>query len=212
VKAFKLREEKVRVVHNGVDTERFRKLDNVRKEPNSVVIIGKAEDRKKGISYLLEAVRLLKDEVDIMVKVVGRQEPGYDYGAKLAREMGIADRVTFTGYVSTQELVRLWCSAEIAVTASIYEGFGLPAAEAMSCGTPVIASRAGALPEIVGNDGAGILVPPADPSALAVAIKNLLSDNVLRERMGEAARKRVENNFSWEAAATKTVEVYRKLL
>ena len=110
------------------------------------------------------------------------------------------------------ELVRRYSVSQIAVTASVYEGFGLPCAEAMSCGTPVIATRAGALPEIVGSDGAGILVPPADPPALAAAIRRLLADEPLRQRMGEAARKRIEEFFSWEIAAKKTLEVYEEVL
>jgi glycosyltransferase involved in cell wall biosynthesis len=212
VHAFKVRPERMRVVYNGIDTEVFRKLDGVAKVPNSIVIVGKAEDKKKGIPHLLKAVQLLKDEVDVNVSVVGAQGMGDGYGTRLARELGIADRVTFTGHVSTEELVRLWCSAEIAVTASIYEGFGLPAAEAMACGTPVVASRAGALPEVVGEDGAGLLVPPADPQALAAAIKRLLADKPLREKMGQAARRRIEERFSWEIAARKTLEVYHELL
>jgi len=120
--------------------------------------------------------------------------------------------VTFTGALDTDELVRLYSSAEIAVTASLYEGFGLPAAEAMSCGTPVIASRAGALPEVVGEDGTGVLVPPADAPALAAAIKQLLENDALRRSMGEAARKRIEESFSWEVAARETLKVYGELL
>lgn len=212
VRAFKVRSDKMRVVHNGIDTGMFRKLEGVEKVPNSIVIVGKAEDKKKGIPYLLKAVQLLKDDVEVNVSVVGAQGSGDGYGPRLARDLGIADRVTFTGHVTTEELVRLWSSAEIAVTASIYEGFGLPAAEAMACGTPVIASRAGALPEVVGEDGAGMLVPPADPQALAAAIKGLLADKPLRERMGEAARSRIVERFSWEIAARKTVDVYREVL
>ncbi|MEE8372182.1 MAG: glycosyltransferase family 4 protein [Dehalococcoidia bacterium] len=212
VHAFKVRSDKVRVVHNGIDTGMFKKLEGAEKVPNSIVIVGKAEDKKKGIPYLLKAVQLLKDDVEVKVSVVGAQGSGDGYGPILARDLGIADRVTFTGHVTTEELVRLWSSAEIAVTASIYEGFGLPAAEAMACGTPVIASRAGALPEVVGEDGAGVLVPPADPQALAAAIKGLLADKPLRERMGEASRSRIVEHFSWEIAARKTVDVYREVL
>jgi glycosyltransferase involved in cell wall biosynthesis len=211
VRAFKLNRDRVRVVHNGIDTDTFRRLDNVENEPHSIVIVGKTEDKKKGVPYLLEAVRLLKGDVDVRVNVVGKQGDGDWYGSKLTRELGIEDRVTFTGHVSTEELVRLYSSAGVAVTASIYEGFGLPAAEAMACGTPVIATRAGALPEIVGDGGTGILVPPADPPALAAAIKRVLGDRTLRERMGQAARRRIEERFSWEAAARKTLEVYREL-
>jgi glycosyltransferase involved in cell wall biosynthesis len=212
VRAFRLCQDRVRVVHNGIDTAVFRRLDKVARVPNSIVIVGKVEDKTKGVPFLLKAVRLLKGDVDVKVSVVGKQGSGDSYGARLARELGINDRVTFTGQVGAEELVRLYSSAEIAVTASVYEGFGLPAAEAMACGTPVIASRAGALPEVVGDDGAGVLVPPADPAALAAAIKRLLADKPLRERMGEAARKRIVESFSWEAAARKTVEVYREVM
>jgi len=212
IRAFKLREDRVRIVHNGIDTGIFRRLDHVEKEPNSLVIVGKTEDKKKGVPFLLKAVQLLKDDVDVKVNVVGIQGPDDGYRTKLVQELGIGDRVTFTGQIGADELVRLYSSAEIAVTASLYEGFGLPAAEAMACGTPVIATRAGALPEIVGEYGTGILVPPADPPALAAAIKRLLADRPLRQRMGEAARKRIEESFSWEVAAGKTLEVYEEVL
>jgi glycosyltransferase involved in cell wall biosynthesis len=211
-RAFRLHRDRVRVVYNGIDTNIFRRLDGVDKEPNSLVVVGKVEDMTKGIPYLLEAVKLLMGDVDVKVYVVGKQEASEGYGTNLAQQLGISDRVIFTGYVGIDELVRLYSSAEIGVTASVYEGFGLPAAEAMSCGTPVIATRAGALPEIVGDDAAGVLVPPGDPQALAAAIKRLLADKPLRQRMGQAARKRIEDYFSWQAAARKTVEVYRELL
>ncbi len=212
IRAFKLREDRVRIVHNGIDTGIFRRLDHVEKEPNSLVIVGKTEDKKKGVPFLLEAVSLLKDDVDVKVSVVGMQGPDDGYRTKLVQQLGIGDRVTFTGHIGADELARLYSSAEIAVTASLYEGFGLPAAEAMACGTPVIATRAGALPEIVGEYGTGVLIPPADPPALAAAIKRLLADQPLRQRMGEAARKRIEESFSWEVSARKTLEVYEEVL
>jgi glycosyltransferase involved in cell wall biosynthesis len=212
IRAFKLREDRVRIVHNGIDTGIFRRLDHVEKEPNSLIIVGKTEDKKKGVAFLLEAVGLLKDDVDVKVSVVGMQGPDDGYRTKLVQQLGIGDRVTFTGHIGADELARLYSSAEIAVTASLYEGFGLPAAEAMACGTPVIATRAGALPEIVGEYGTGVLIPPADPPALAAAIKRLLADKPLRETMGEAARKRIEESFSWEVAARKTLEVYEEVL
>jgi glycosyltransferase involved in cell wall biosynthesis len=211
IRDFKLNRDRVRTVHNGIDTDIFKRLDHVGKVPNRLVIVGKADDRKKGVPFLLEAVRLLKDDVDVNVSVVGAQDPD-GCSASLVRDLGIGDRVTFTGRLETEDLVRLYSSAEIAVTASLYEGFGLPAAEAMACGTPVIASRAGALPEIVGDDGCGMLVPPADPPALAAAIKDLLSDDARRHRMGEAARQRIEKRFSWDVAARESVRVYEEVL
>ncbi|MBE0480810.1 MAG: glycosyltransferase family 4 protein [Dehalococcoidia bacterium] len=211
IRAFKLREDRVRVVYNGIDTVAFSRQE-VRKESNGIVIVAKAGDRKKGVPFLLKAVQLLKGDIDVRVNIVGDQGDDDGFGENLVRDLGLADRVTFTGVVSKDELARLYSAAEIAITASIYEGFGLPAAEAMSCGTPVIVTRAGALPEIVGKDGAGMLVPPADPAALAAAIKRLLADGPLRREMGEASRKRIEECFSWEATARNTVEVYREVV
>ena len=212
MRVFKLPEDKVRVVPNGIDTGVFKRLDHIEKEPDSIVMVGNTEDRKKGIVFLLEAIRLLRDDVDVKLSIVDRQGDYTKHAPKLVRENGLEDIVTFTGRLSVDELVRRYSVSQIAVTASVYEGFGLPCAEAMSCGTPVIATRAGALPEIVGSDGAGILVPPADPPALAAAIRRLLADEPLRQRMGEAARKRIEESFSWEIAAKKTLEVYEEVL
>jgi len=157
-------------------------------------------------------MQLLRGDVDVKLSIVDRQGDYTKYAPKLVQESGLEDIVTFTGRLSVDELVRRYSVSQIAVTASVYEGFGLPCAEAMSCSTPVIATRAGALPEIVGSDGAGILVPPADPAALAAAIRRLLADKPLRQRMGEAARKRIEQSFSWEVAAKKTLEVYEEVL
>lgn len=212
VRVFKLPEAKVRVVPNGIDTSVFRRVDHVEKEPNSVVMVANTEDRKKGVVFLLKAMQLLRDEIDVKLNIVDRQGDYTKYAPRLVHEHGLEDRVTFTGRLSVDELVRRYSLSEIAVTSSVYEGFGLPCAEAMSCGTPVIATRAGALPEVVGNDGAGVLVPPEDPLALAVQIKRLLADKTLRCRMGEAARKRIEEAFSWEVAAQKTLEVYKEVL
>jgi len=131
----------------------------------------------------------------------------------MVRERGLEDIVSFTGKIEKEELVRRYCSAEFAVVPSVYEGFGFPAAEAMACKLPVIATRAGALPEVVGEDGeAGILVPTGEPAKLAEAIKRLLGDSALCRRMGEAGRRRMESKFNWNMAARKTVEVYQELV
>ena len=121
--------------------------------------------------------------------------------------------MTLTGRIDRQELADLYSASAIAVVPSLHEGFGFPAAEAMSSRLPVISTTAGALPEVVGNDGdAGLLIPPADSAALATALRRLLSDESLRRRMGERGRKRVVENFSWRQAARNTVGVYEELL
>ncbi|MHA2433737.1 MAG: glycosyltransferase family 4 protein [Candidatus Thorarchaeota archaeon] len=209
--AFKIAREKFRVVHNGVDISLFKKDESIQKEPNSLVVVG-GHSPIKGLSYLLGAVRLLRNEMELKLTVVGGSPDGR-YSSGLVKDYGLEDMVTFTGRVSHEELVRRYSASEVAVVPSLYEGFGFPAAEAMSCGVPVISTTAGALPEVVGPDGeAGMLVPPGDSHALAAAIRRLMTDDLLKRKMGVAARKRVEANFTWEEAAKKTVAVYEELL
>jgi len=212
MRIFHVPESKVRVVHNGIDTDVFKRVEHIEKEPNRIIMVGNTEDRKKGIVFLLKAMQLLKDDMDVKLTIVDRIGEHTKYAPRLVRELGLEDRVTFTGRLSTEELVSRYSAAEVAVTASLYEGFGLPCAEAMSCGTPVIATKAGALPEVVGNGSAGILVPPEDPVALAGAIKRLLADKPLRQRLGQAGRKRIEEAFSWEDAAKRTLEIYKEVV
>ena len=110
--------------------------------------------------------------------------------ARLIRTLGIADRVTFTGRITDEEFVHQYAKAAVAVVPSVYEGFGLPAGEAMACAVPVISTTGGALPEVVGD--AGILVPPADHEALAAAITGLLDDPERATALGEKGFKRVQ--------------------
>jgi glycosyltransferase involved in cell wall biosynthesis len=136
---------------------------------------------------------------------------GDGFAIDLIRKYGLEDSVTSTGRVTTEELVREYSAAQIAITPSVYEGFGLPAAEAMACEVPVIATRAGALPEVVEDGKSGILVPPQDPHALAKAIKRLLDDEPLRRRMGGEGRRRVTRCFSWEQTARQIIDVYEEV-
>ena len=210
--AFGIPEAKLRVVHNGIDTTVFKKVEGLRKEPNSLIVVANTRDRKKGILYLLQAVRLLKEDLPVKLTIVDDPDPEEGFAPYLVRKYSLEDSVSFTGRLTTPELVEHYSRAEIAVTASTYEGFGLPAAEAMACSTPVVATTAGALPEVVEDGVTGILVPPADSYALAGAIKLLLADEALRRKMGEAGRKRVERHFSWEQAAKRTLAVYEEVL
>jgi len=201
---------KLRVALNGIDTDLFKSDDSVPKEPNSLILINSGEKPIKGVRHLLKALQLLQGEAEAKLTVVGNTSADGQH-LKLVREYGLEDTVTFTGRISTEELVKRYSMSEISVVPSLYEGFGIPAAEAMACSLPVIATTAGALPEVVGQDGdAGILVPPADPDALAAAIKHLLRDRHLRRKLGEAGRKRVKTHLTWEQAAKKTLEVYQE--
>ena len=203
---------KMRVVYNGTDGELFRQNGNVQKEPNSLITVNSGDGPIKGVEYLLKAMKLLRNGLVPKLTIVGCAIPG-GRNFTMVQELGLEDMVTFTGRIDDDELVARYSASEIAVVPSLYEGFGFPATEAMACGLPVIASAAGALPEVMGkNTKAGISVPPADPEALAGAIKTLLTDAEARKRMGEAGRRRVKDHFNWRTAAEQTVAVYRELM
>jgi len=115
--------------------------------------------------------------------------------------MGLRERVTFTGRLTIEDLVKQYNTASVVVVPSVYEGFGLPAAEASACATPVIATSGGALPEVIADGESGLVVPPMDPEALAEAIRSLLSNPDLRERMGNKGRERIQHLFTWQKSA-----------
>ena len=209
-KAFALRDEQITTIHDGVDTSVFRPLGLARR-PDGILYNGNSDDRNKGARYLLEAAALLRDRgVDFHLTFVDR--PGAEMAPGMVRELSLGDRVTFTGRLPVDELVRTHNEASLFVSPSLYEGFGLPAAEAMACGTPVVATTAGAFPEVIADGETGILVPPADARALADAIAALLADPARRAAMGIAGTRRIEEQFSWRVCAVRTAELYEEVL
>ncbi len=207
--AFRLPRERVRVIHDGVDVEVFRPLE-VPKRPRSLLYVGNSDDRNKGARYLLEAMAILKARgFDCQLTFVDR--PNAEMAPRMVRELGIEDRVTFTGRLSLENLVLAYNQAQLVVSPSLYEGFGLPAAEAMACGTPVIATTAGAFPEIVADGETGLLVRPGDAEAIANAIETLLPDEPRRLAMGAAGRRRIVERFSWRQTAVRTAELYAEV-
>jgi glycosyltransferase involved in cell wall biosynthesis len=172
--------------------------------------VGNTDDPKKGVPYLLHAMAYLPEKITL--RIVDDGAPLKSFAPDLVKKLGLGRRVTFTGKLSAEALREEYRSARVTVVPSLYEGFGLPAAEAMACGTPVVATTAGALPEVVGEEGAGLLVPPRDPQALAQGIRQILEDREQAEKMGRSGRERVEQLFSWRSVAERTVAVYKELI
>ncbi len=210
VEAVGIPREKIRAIHDGVETEVFRPLDDVEPEENRVLFVGNSEDRNKGIRYLLRALQRLRSEVPFHLHVV--HHPGSRGAPRLVREFGLYGRVTFLEDLATDELVREYNGAQLLVSPSLYEGFGLPAAEAQACGAPVIATSAGALPEIVEDGVTGVIVPPGDSAALAKAIATLIQEPERCREMGEAGARRIRERFSWRRTAEQTLELYEELI
>ena len=211
-RAFRIPLERIHVVHNGIDSDTFRPLSDVEREPGHILCVGNTEDRNKGGRYLFEALHLLRDDLDFHLTLVDQKKSNLKMAPRLVRRYGLHSRVTFAGRVSTEELVRLYNRAEVVVSPSLYEGFGLPAAEAMACEAPVIATTAPAFPEVIDHDETGWLVPPADSQALADAIRMLMADAHLRARLGRAGREAIRQRFNWRRAAEGTLDVYGRLL
>lgn len=206
---FGMDRSRIRVVPLGVDTDLFAPpLDGVR-VPGRIVAVASADKPLKGVRHLLEAVAKLRTERDdVHLELVCRLEPGGESERRIA-ELGLEDVVHPVTGVSDAELAALLASAEVMCVPSMYEGFSLPTVEALASGTPVVASDAGALPEVVGRDsGAGLLVPPGDVDALVAALGRVLDEPAERARMGEAGRARALQKFSWIAVARATVETY----
>lgn len=212
IREFKVNPHNVGVVHNGVDAELFRPLPTVERVPGRVITLASADLPIKGLAFLIEAIAKLKTERDVELVVVGKgglsQTP-----RDLAQRYGVADAIRFEGPVESLRLVELYAEAQVAVVPSLYEGFSLPAIEAMSCGVPLVTTTGGALPEVVGRDGgAGRLVPPGDAGALAGAIASLLDDQTLAEGLGSAGRARSLSKFTWNSTASQTADHYREVL
>src|SRR3954469_4600674 len=201
--------DRMSIVPVGVATDHFRPLSDVKRVPRRIMTSARADVALKGLVPLLEAVAKVRTERDAELVVVGKPRDGSSIPATIER-LGLGGAVRFVSGVDPERMVELYAEAEVAVVPSLYEGFSLPAIEAMACGVPLVATTGGALPEVVGKDGdTGLLVPPGDPSALAVALGRALDDAELRARLGEAGRKRVLEKFTWRACAEGTVEQYR---
>jgi glycosyltransferase involved in cell wall biosynthesis len=166
----------------------------------------------KGIATLLEAFAKLRTERDLELLLVTRPQPG-GRTERLVDRLGIGDSVRFVNGISQTDLVAVMGSAEIACVPSLYEGFSLPTAELMACETPLVVSRAGAIPEVVGPDGlCADLVEPGNVDELKDAIERLLDDPERRARMGKAGRERVLEKFSWHAVAVATAAAYAEVM
>jgi glycosyltransferase involved in cell wall biosynthesis len=204
--------ERLTVVPVGVDHEVFKPYDEVIKKKGRLMVTTSSDVPMKGLVPLLEAIAKLRVERDVDLIVIGKPQSEGRVARTLDR-LGLNDIVTTITGVSDEELARLYGEAEVAIVPSLYEGFSLPAIEAMSCGVPVVATTGGALPEVVGTSGeTGLLVEPNNPEALVDAIRSLLDNAPLRARLGAAGRQRVMERFTWQVTARGTAACYDAIL
>lgn len=204
--------EHIHVVPVGVDPEMFRPVPGVRRVPGRIVTTASADVAMKGLKYLLEAVAKLRTERNVELVIIGRPAEG-GASADLFAKLGLTDCVSWIHGVSDERIVELYSEAEVAVVPSLYEGFSLPAIEAMSCGVPLVTTTGGALPEVAGSHGETCFqVPPGDSEALATMLGTVLDQPDVRDRVGANGRQRVIDQWSWHHTAERTVDQYRALL
>ena len=197
------------VVPNGVDQRIFRPRPNVTRDQNLIVTTASADTPLKGLPVLIAAFAKIADAFpDLRLEVIGRLRQGPTSEAIAAA--GLQQRIHFRGGLEQNEISSLFCRAAIMVSPSLFEGFGLPAAEAMACGAPVIVSDGGALPEVAGD--AGVITPKGDAEALARAMTQLLQDPAERARLGAAGLARAQARFSWRRHAEQAVQLYRQAI
>jgi len=204
--------DRMTVVPVGVDHTVFRPQDDVTPVPGRIMVTSSSDVPMKGLVPLLEAVAKLRTERDVELVVIGNPRADGRV-AKAIDRLDLAPIVRCVSGITDEELARNYAQAEVAVVPSLYEGFSLPAIEAMACGVALVATTGGALPEVVGTDGVtGLLVAPDDAGDLAAAIGRLLDDGALRRRLGSAGRERVLGRFTWDVTAAGTAEQYRALM
>lgn len=197
---------KISVVPIGVDTDLYAPRPDIAREERLICTTASADVPLKGLRYLIEAVSMLPET---RLVIMGPHQNSAELPLLLAR-FGLTDRVTVTGAISREEMVATYARASVAVVPSLYEGFSLPAVEAMACGVPLVASRGGALPEVVGD--AGAMTAAGSARALAEAIEAVLAAGPAALERGAYARERAIARFSWRQTALATVAQYRNLI
>jgi D-inositol-3-phosphate glycosyltransferase len=195
-----------------VDRYAARKMLGI-SERLTVVYVGRLVARK-GVDTLVESFALLPRHLDARLVIVGG-EPGSSPEvarlAALAEERGISERVCFAGSRPQEDLRYYYGAADVAVSVPHYEPFGMTPLEAMACAKPVVGSRVGGIKTSVADGETGYLVPPRDPKALAERVLRLLSDPTLKSRLGRAARRRIEEHYTWERVATLAADAFSEV-
>ena len=207
---FGLQPAGISVAHNGIDIDTFKPLPGVVRNPLRLMATCSADAPLKGLRYLLHAYALLLERYpDLELLLVSKPNPG-GQTERLVHRLGLVDKVQFVKGISTEQMVQYYAEAAIAIVPSVYEGFGLPAGEAMACGVPVVSTDGGALPEVVGD--AGVIVPVKNVDALVEAIDALLQDPKARAELGARGKQRIEENFCWQVCARQMTEYYNQVL
>ncbi|RYY02748.1 MAG: glycosyltransferase family 1 protein [Gammaproteobacteria bacterium] len=208
--AFACPTEKITVIPNGIDTDIFKPLPNISRKPWQIITTASSDQPLKGLSVLLNALSQLRSEFpQLHLLVIGKLKPEGATEQEL-KTLKLNGCVEFKTGISTEQLVIEYAESKIAVVPSLYEGFGLPAGEALACGIPLICSDGGALPEVVGD--AALMVKAGDINELTQALRKLLNDDFFREKLSVAGRTHSLQHLSWQVVGEQLSDYYQNLL
>lgn len=208
--AFTIDADRITVVPNGIATDEFYPEPDIPREPNLLITTASADAPLKGTQHLIPAIAKLVEEFsDLRLIFIGKPKPGGTTEA-LIKQHNLEPKIEFRHGIESAEIRQLYARATLAVVPSEYEGFGLPAGEAMACAVPVVSTDGGALPEVVGD--AALVVPAGSSDALYRGIRELLHDSKRRDELAQQGYARVHARFHWQQAAQRFTELYQELI
>ena len=203
---FKCNSNSMNVIHNGLDVDIFIPYSNIKRDQLRLITTASADVPLKGLDYTLEALSILKKEFcEINLVVIGKlKQEGHT--SRLIKRLGLENNIQFKTNLTKKEIAEEYACSSIAIVSSLYEGFGYPVIEAMSCSVPLIAANTSSIPELVGDYAT--LIPSRDSTSLAKSIKLVISDYEKYKNIAEKGRLHVLDNFSW----TKITEEYESVI
>ena len=215
IEEFNCKKDNIKVIYNGLDAEEFSPIEESKRDLNRLITTASADVPLKGLDYSLKALKILKkDNPNIHLIVIGSPKKG-GHTERLIKELNIKDNVFFKKHISKEEIRRLYSTSSVAIVSSLYEGFGYPVIEAMSCEVPLIATNVSSIPELVRNYG--LLIDPKDENLLSNKIKNVLSNYDEHKKTAIQGRQHIIKTFNWskitneyEKTIFKVIENFRK--
>ena len=203
---FNVNKKNINVINNGLDIDIFIPYKEIKRNPTKLITTASADVALRGLDYTLKSLAsLVNDFPEISLMVIGNMKKG-GHTSRLIDELDIKDRVLFKTGLSKEEIAKEYASSSIAIVSSLYEGFGYPVIEAMSCEVPLIATNVSSIPELVGDYAE--LIPAENTNALSNAIRTILNDYSQYKNIASRGRQHIVNNFNW----LKITEEYENII
>lgn len=194
-KDFRCNESNITVIHNGLDVNIFVPYEDIKRDPLKLITTASADVPLKGLDYTLTALSILKNEFQNMnLTVIGKLKKD-GHTSRLIERLGISDSIVFKTNLTKKEIAEEYAKSSVAIVSSLYEGFGYPVIEAMSCSTPLIAANTSSIPELIGNYAT--LIPPKDSTSLANSIKLIINNYDKYKSISNKGRDHIIKNFNW---------------